>query len=88
MKYNNLGRPFFKNYTWNFIFQDFTMNLKHSLKDQSTTASFTTLIEKIFLFFSFIYHVILKKPTKQIQHCTNVRIATEKRKFIFAWIWR
>ena len=39
------------------------MNLKNSFKDQSTIASFTTLIEKKFLFFSFIYHVILKKPT-------------------------
>ena len=55
--------PFSERHMQNFNIQDSTMNFKHSFKDQPKTVSFTTLIEKIFIFFSFIYHTISERRT-------------------------
>ena len=55
INYIILGTPFFEKYIQNNIIQDFTMNFKHSVKDQPIIASFTTLFEKEFPFlFSYL----------------------------------
>ena len=61
IKYNILGTPFFEKYVQKINNQDFTMNFKHSSIDQPANASFTTLVEKIFPFFSFNYQTKTKE---------------------------
>ena len=62
-KYNFLGTTFFGRFVKKINISDFIMNYKHYFIDQLTSASFTTLIEKIFRFFYFIYQIDPKTPT-------------------------
>ena len=62
-KYIILGTQFFGKNLQNSNIQDFTMNFKHFSNFQPTIACFTTLIEKIFPFFSFIYQINFVKST-------------------------
>ena len=63
IKYNDLGTPFFKNYIQKINIQFSTMNIKHPFIDKLTTASFTTVLEKIIPLFSFAYQKNSEKPT-------------------------
>ena len=62
IEYNIFGIPIFEKNIHTKSFQDFNKNLKHSFNDQSTIASFTTLIEKNFVFSSIFMKLFPKNP--------------------------
>ena len=62
LKYKIIGTPSVEKYIQNIKFHGLTMNFNHSLNDQATIVSFTTLIEKVFPSFSLIYQINSKKP--------------------------
>ena len=61
-KYDIPGSPFLEKKIRCFDIPDLTANLKLSFNDRLTVVFFTTLIDTIFPFFSFIYQINSKKP--------------------------
>ena len=57
INYIILRAPFFEKYVQNIKIKSYTINFKHSFKDQPTIAFYTRLIEKDFAFFSFFYRL-------------------------------
>ena len=57
IKYNILGTPFFEDNIQNKNIKDFTLQFEYQSKTHSNYAKFTTLLSKVYPYFSYIYRI-------------------------------